>query len=234
VPTCLSYDPAFAYEIAVIIQDGLRRMYQEDEDIFYYLALYNENYAQPPMPEGAEEGIIRGIYKLKAGDDKPKAHLLGSGPMVNEVLRAQRILAEQYGIQTDVWSVTSYNELRRDALRAERWSRLHPSEPEQRPYIVRVMGETEGPIVASTDYMKIVPDQIAPWLNGRLVSLGTDGFGRSDSREYLRAHFEINAESIVSATLSRLAREGKFNAKKAAQAMIELGLRAEAVDPASA
>ena len=173
-PTCLSYDPAFAYEIAVIVQDGMRRMYQEDEDVFYYLALYNENYAQPPMPEGAEEGIIKGVYKLRAGDGKPKAHIWGSGPMVNEALRAQRILAEQYGVQTDVWSVTSYNELRRDALRVERWNRLHPAEPERQPYIIQVMGETEGPIIASTDYMKIVPDQVAPWLGGRLISLGTD------------------------------------------------------------
>jgi pyruvate dehydrogenase E1 component len=186
------------------------------------------------MPEGAEEGIIKGVYKLRAGDGKPKAHIWGSGPMVNEALRAQRILAEQYNVQTDVWSVTSYNELRRDALRVERWNRLHPTEAERQPYIIQMMRETEGPIIASTDYMKIVPDQVAPWLNGRLVSLGTDGFGRSDSREYLRAHFEINAESIVAATLSRLAREGKFNAKKAAQAMADLGLRTEAIDPSLA
>ncbi len=234
VPTCLSYDPAFAYEIAVIVQDGMRRMYQEDEDVFYYIALYNENYAQPPMPEGAEEGIIRGIYKLQANDGKAKAQLLASGPMVNEALRAQRILATQYGVPADVWSVTSFNELRRDALRVERWNRLHPAEPEQQPYIVQTLEKTEGPIVASTDYMKIVPDQVAPWLNGRLVSLGTDGFGRSDSREYLRNHFEINAESIVAATLSRLARDGKFDAKRAAQAMADLGVQADAVDPALA
>ncbi|MBO0860424.1 MAG: pyruvate dehydrogenase (acetyl-transferring), homodimeric type, partial [Chloracidobacterium sp.] len=144
------------------------------------------------------------------------------------------ILAEQYNIQTDVWSVTSYNELRRDALRTERWNRLHPTEAERRPYIVQALRDTEGPIVASTDYMKIVPDQIAPWLGGRLTSLGTDGFGRSDSREHLRGHFEINAESMVAATLSRLAREGKYNTSKATQAMIDLGLRPEAIDPSLA
>ncbi len=182
VPTCLTYDPAFAYEIAVIIQDGIRRMYQEHEDVFYYLTLYNENYAQPAIPEGAEEGIIKGIYKLKSGDEKPKAHLWGSGPILNEALRAQKILSEQFGVSTDVWSVTSYNELRREALRVERWNRLHPAEPEQKPYIVQALDQTEGPIIASTDYMKIVPDQLAPWLDGRLVSLGTDGFGRSDNR----------------------------------------------------
>jgi pyruvate dehydrogenase E1 component len=234
VPTCASYDPAFAYEVAVIVQDGMRRMYQEKEDLFYYITLYNENYAQPPMPEGVGEGIIKGIYKLKSGDGQAKVHLWGSGPMINEALRAQQILAEQYKVSADVWSVTSYNELRRDALRAERWNRLHPEEAERKPYIAEVMEKTEGPIIASTDYMKIVPDQLAPWLNGRLVSLGTDGFGRSDNREHLRRHFEINAESIVAATLSRLAREGKFNAKKATQALADLGVETEGIDPAVA
>ncbi len=231
VPTCATYDPAYAYEIAVIVQDGLRRMYKEGEDRFYYLALYNENYAQPAMPIGCEEGIIRGIYRLKSGIGAARAHLFGSGPMLNEALRAQQILSDKYGIEADVWSVTSYNELRRDALQVERWNRMHPAEAEKTPYITRVMKGTEGPIIASTDYMKIVPDQIAPWLNGRLISLGTDGFGRSESREYLRRHFEINAESIVAATLSRLAREGKYDSKRAAQAMIDLGLNPDAGDP---
>jgi pyruvate dehydrogenase E1 component len=234
VPNCTAYDPAYAYELAVIIQDGMRRMYQEQENRFYYITVYNENYAQPAMPEGVEEGIIKGIYKLKAGAGKAKAHLWGSGPMLNEALKAQQILAEQYKINTDVWSVTSYNELRRDALRAERWNRLHPAETEQKPYVAEVMEKTEGPIVASSDYMKIVPDQVAPWLGGRLVSLGTDGFGRSDNREYLRKHFEINTASIVAATLSRLARDGKFNAKKAAQAIVDLGINPETIEPAIA
>jgi pyruvate dehydrogenase E1 component len=234
VPTCAAYDPAYAYEISVIIQDGLRRMYRENEDRFYYLTLYNENYAQLPMPEGVVEGIIKGIYKLKAANGEAVAQLFGSGPMINEALRAQQILAEQYGVNADVWSVTSYNELRREALRIERWNRLNPREPEQKPYISQVMDGTAGPIIASTDYMKIVPDQVAPWLGGRLVSLGTDGFGRSDSREHLRRHFEINAASIVAATLSRLAREGKFDAERAAQALAELGLNTQAKDPALA
>ncbi len=234
VPTCAAYDPAYAYELAVIIQDGMRRMYQEQENRFYYITVYNENYPQPAMPEGAEEGIIKGIYKLKAGNGKAKAHLWGSGPMLNEALKAQQILAEQHKINTDVWSVTSYNELRRDALRAERWNRLHPTETEQKPYITQAMEKTDGPIIASSDYMKIVPDQLAPWLGGRLVSLGTDGFGRSDNREHLRKHFEINTASIVAATLSKLAREGKFNAKKAAQAIADLGVNTETIDPAIA
>ncbi len=234
VPTCAAYDPAYAYEIAVIIHDGMRRMYKEKEDLFYYITLYNENYVQPAMPEDVEEGIIKGIYKLKAGGGKPKAQLFGSGPMLGEALKAQGILAEKYKVQADVWSVTSYNELRREALRVERWNRLHPAEPEQTPYILKALGDADGPIIASTDYMKIVPDQLAPWLGGRLVSLGTDGFGRSDNRDYLRSHFEINAESIVAATLSKLAREGKFNAKKAAQALVDLGLNPDAGDPALA
>jgi pyruvate dehydrogenase E1 component len=234
VPTCAAYDPAFAYEIAVIVQDGLRRMYVENEERFYYLTLYNENYAQLPMPVGVTEGIVKGIYKLKPAEGEAVAHLFGSGPMINEALNAQQILRERYGVQSDVWSVTSYNELRREALRVERWNRLNPREPEQKPYIRQVMDGTHGPIVASTDYMKIVPDQVAPWLGNRLVSLGTDGFGRSDNREHLRRHFEINAASIVAATLSRLAREGKFDAERAAQAMSELGLNTQAKDPALA
>ncbi|MEY4168287.1 MAG: hypothetical protein RIR52_2111 [Acidobacteriota bacterium] len=234
VPTCAAYDPAYAYEIAVIVQDGLRRMYGEHEDLFYYITLYNENYVQPPMPEGVTEGIIRGIYKLKAAAGKAKVQLLGSGPMLPEALRAQQILADQYKVQADVWSVTSYNELRRDALRVDRRNRLNPTEPEQVPYILQALGSAEGPIIASTDYMKIVPDQLSPWLGNRLVSLGTDGFGRSEDRPHLRHHFEISAEAIAAAALSKLAREGKFNPKKAAQAIVDLGFTAGKIDPAGA
>ena len=233
IPTCVSYDPAFVYEMAVILQDGLKRMYEDREDVFYYITMYNEDYAMPEMPEGVREGILRGIYRLKpAAGGKPAAQLFGSGPILNEVLRAQDILAEKYGVQTDVWSVTSYNELRREALGVERWNRLHPTEPEKTPYIVSALGKAKGPIIAATDYMKAVPDQLAPWLNTRLVSLGTDGFGRSDNREHLRRHFEVNAESVVAATLSKLARDGKFDAKKAQAAFAELGVDAEKGDPA--
>ena len=233
IPTCISYDPAFVYELAVIMQDGLKRMYQDGEDRFYYITMYNEDYAMPEMPEGAREGILRGIYRLRpAAGGKPVAQLFGSGTILNEVLRAQEILAEKYGVQTDVWSVTSYNELRREALGVERWNRLHPAETEKTPYIVSALGKAKGPIIAATDYMKAVPDQLAPWLTTRLVSLGTDGFGRSDNREHLRRHFEVNAESVVTATLSKLARDGKFDAKRAKQAFTELGVDTEADDPA--
>ena len=235
VPTCRSYDPAYVYEIAVIVQDGIRRMYQELEDRFYYITIYNEDYPMPEMPQGCEEGILRGIYKHKsAPSGKASMQLFGSGPILNEALRAQGILAEKYGVQADVWSVTSYNELRRDALAIERWNRLHPAEPEKEPYIVTVLAGAEGPIIAATDYMKVVPDQLAPWLPGRLVTLGTDGFGRSDNREYLRRHFEVNAESIVVATLSRLARDGKFDVQQAQKAFDEMGVDSEKIDPAIA
>jgi pyruvate dehydrogenase E1 component len=232
VPTCHSYDPAFAYEIAVIVQDGIRRMYQEMEDRFYYLTIYNENYAQQPMPEGVAEGILRGIYRYKAAEEgKPQVHLFGSGPILNEALRAQKILAEKYKVRADVWSVTSYNELRRDALEVERWNRLHPGEPERKSFVQEALAGTEGPIIASTDYMKAVVDQIAPWLTGRLVALGTDGFGRSENREHLRKHFENGAEAIAAAALSRLAREGKFAKSRATAAISELGLNPESPDP---
>ena len=233
VPTCHSYDPAYVYEIAVIVQDGMRRMYAEMEDRFYYITIYNEDYAMPEMPAGCEEGILRGIYRYKsAAEGKSVVQLFGSGPILNEALRAQQILAEKYGVQADVWSVTSYNELRRDALAVERWNRLHPAQPEKRPYIATVLDGVEGPIIAATDYMKAVPDQLSPWLGKRLVTLGTDGFGRSDNREHLRRHFEVNAESIAVAALSRLARDGKFDVQRAQKAFEELGVDSEKVDPA--
>ncbi|MDQ1694142.1 MAG: pyruvate dehydrogenase component, partial [Acidobacteriaceae bacterium] len=235
VPTCATYDPAYVYELATILQDGLRRMYQDGEDLFYYITMYNEDYGMPEMPQGAREGILRGIYRVRpAANGKAVAQLFGSGPILNEAIRAQEILAEKYGVATDVWSVTSYNELRRDALAVERWNRLHPAQPAKQPYVLSALGEAQGPIIAASDYMKVVPDQLAPWLPDRLVSLGTDGFGRSDNREYLRRHFEVNAEFIVATTLSRLARDGKFDAQHAEQAFAELGIDTERRDPARA
>jgi pyruvate dehydrogenase E1 component len=237
VPTICAYDPCYAYEIAVIVRDGIRRMYEDREDISYYLTLYNEAYPQAAMPEGCEEGIVRGIYLFrKAEVAKPKAclQLLGSGSILTEVGKAQQILAEKYKVAADVWSVTSYAELRREALRVDRWNRMHPAEPARVPHIQQVLGGTEGPIVAASDYMKSVQDMIAPWLAGRYETLGTDGFGRSDNRQYLRKHFEVDATSIAAAALSRLAREGKFDAKKAAAAIVELGVNPEKADPATA
>ncbi|MFB3778422.1 MAG: pyruvate dehydrogenase (acetyl-transferring), homodimeric type [Bryobacteraceae bacterium] len=235
VPTCASYDPAYAYEIAVILQDGIRRMYQEEEDRFYYLTVGNENYVQPPMPEGVVEGIVRGIYRFRtAPGGDAVAQLFGSGSIMNEALRAQTILAERYQVQADAWSVTSYNELRREALAVDRWNRLHPGEPPRSPYLVQALAGARGPIVAATDYMKIVADQVSPWLPGRLTALGTDGFGRSDNRQQLRRHFEVNAETIAAATLAALAREGRYDTAAARNAVAQLGLDPDSGDPAGA
>jgi pyruvate dehydrogenase E1 component len=236
VPTCAAYDPAYAYEIAIIVQDGIRRMFQLQEDRFYYLTLYNENYPMPAMPQGVDpQGVLKGIYRFRAAPEgNAIAQLFGSGPILNEALRAQEILSNQYGVAADVWSVTSYNELRRDALAVERWNRLHPDQAPRAPYIVEALEGAEGPIVAATDYMKVVADQVAPWLPGRMETLGTDGFGRSDNREHLRRHFEVNAESIAAAALSRLARCGRFDMAKARAAFGELGVDTEKTDPARA
>ncbi len=243
VPTCAVYDPAFAYELAVIIQDGIRRMYHEMEDRFYYICVYNENYAQPTMPgfdpanpghidPQLKEGILKGIYKYKASElGEAQVQLFGSGTILNEALKAQQILAERYQVAADVWSVTSYNELRRDGLEVERWNRLHPDKPERIPYINQVMDELPGPIVASSDYLKAWPDSLSPWLGSRLTSLGTDGFGRSENRAHLRHFFEISAEAIAQAALAALARDGKLDAHKAAAAVAELGFDADAKDP---
>jgi pyruvate dehydrogenase E1 component len=210
-------------------------MYQEREDRFYYLTVCNENYAQPAMPEGCQEGILKGLYRYLAAPNGPaQLQLFGSGPILNEVLRARTILAERYQVQADVWSATSYNQLRREALEVERWNRLHPAQEPRRPYLQQVLDGAPGPIIAATDYMKIVPDQVAPWLAGRLVSLGTDGFGRSDNRQYLRRHFEVNAESIAAAALSKLARTGQFDPAAATRALADLGIDPETEDPARA
>ena len=239
VPTCVTYDPAYVYELAVIIQDGIRRMYEAMEDRFFYITMYNEDYPMPAMPEGAREGILRGIYKFRpAKSGEATVQLFGSGPILNEVLQAQEILANKYGVHADVWSVTSYTELRREAIAVERWNRLHPGQPEKRTHIEIALEGAKGPIIAASDYMKSLPDVLAPWLNEngkcRLVTLGTDGFGRSDNREHLRRHFEVNAQSIVGATLSRLTRDGKIKPKKAQAAFAELGINTEAGDPARA
>ena len=243
IPTCVSYDPAFMYEMVVVLQEGIRRMYEKGDDCFYYITMYNEEYAMPAMPEGAAEGILRGIYKIRAAESvgakgEATVQLFGSGPILNEALRAQEILAEKFQIAADVWSVTSYTELRREAIATERWNRLHPAEAERKTYLETALAGAKGPIIAASDYMKALPDVLAPWLQSegrcRLVTLGTDGFGRSDNRAHLRRHFEVNAESVVGATISRLSREGKIKGKKAQAALVELGIDAEAKDPARA
>jgi pyruvate dehydrogenase E1 component len=233
VPTLMTYDPAFAYEIAVIVQNGLERMYAKGEEIFYYLTLYNETYAMPAMPEGAQEGILKGMYRFRRGpaDRKLKVQLFGSGPILREVLRAQEILETRYGVAADVWSVTSYKQLRSDALSVRRWNMLHPTEAPRQSYVETVLENEEGPFVAASDYMKIVPDQIAPWVPGGLMTLGTDGFGRSDTRPALRRFFEVDAECITLAALSALAEEGKIKSEAVARAIRDLHIDPEKTFP---
>ena len=229
IPTILAYDPAWAYEVAVIIQDGLRRMYAEGEELFYYLTLYNENYPMPPMPSGVEEGILKGLYKFSTGpaEMKLKAHIFGSGPILRFAVAAQKILAERYNVSADVWSATSYKSLRADAMLKRRWNMLHPTQPPQTSYLENLLAKEQGVFVAVSDYLKLVPDQIAPWVPGGLMTLGTDGFGRSDTRSQLRRFFEIDTESIVLGTLYALAEKGQVKRQAVEKAIKELGVDPE-------
>jgi pyruvate dehydrogenase E1 component len=235
VPNLISYDPAYAYEIAVIIEDGIRRMYKNGESVFYYLTVMNENYEMPSMPEGARDGILRGLYRFKASDKKKaklRAQLLGSGAILNEVVKAAQILEEKYDVAADVWSVTSYTELYRDGHAAERWNRLHPAETPREPWVSQCLGKAEGVIVAASDYVKAMPDAIDRWMPRRATTLGTDGFGRSEGRTSLRDFFEVDAKFIVAATLSDLARDGKIEVAVVQKAIKDLGINTEKPNPA--
>jgi pyruvate dehydrogenase E1 component len=237
VPNLVSYDPAFAYEIAVIIEDGIRRMYVDGESIFYYITVMNEQYDHPPMPQGVREGILKGMYRLRTSEKKKargRAQLFGSGAILLEVLKAQEILESQYDVGTDVWSVTSYQELYRQAHAAERWNRLHPGEPQRVAFVTKCLENAEGVLVAASDYVKALPDTIDRWMPRRLTSLGTDGFGRSEGRAALRDHFEVDAKHIVVATLDALAREGKVPVTTVKKAITDLGINPEKLNPASA
>ncbi|MFI3247187.1 MAG: pyruvate dehydrogenase (acetyl-transferring), homodimeric type, partial [Ferrimonas sp.] len=232
VPNCVSYDPTFAYEVAVILQDGIRRMYGDQENVFYYLTLMNENYAQPAMPAGAEEGICRGIYRLKtvAGTTEQQVQLLSSGTIMTQVLEAAEILSREYGIGSDIYSVTSFNELTRDGQAVERWNMLHPTETAKVPYVATVLSDM--PTIAATDYMKNYAEQIRAFLPSTSYKvLGTDGFGRSDSRANLRRHFEVNAHYVVVATLAELAKQGQLNATVVADAIAKFGINPEKINP---
>ncbi len=238
LPNLRAYDPSFAYEIAVIVRDGIRRMYEAQEDVFYYITVGNENYDQPPLAEEDREkikdGIIRGMYRFrKSGLKKPKARvdLMGSGSIMNCVLRAQRMLEEEYGIAADVWSVTSYKELHRSAIEVQRWNLLHPEQPPRQAYITEQLSGSSGVYVAASDYMKVLPESIAKWLPGRLISLGTDGFGRSESRRALRDFFEVDERFVTLAALSGLAQDGKLKPALVAQAIRKLDIDPNKVDP---
>ena len=237
VPNLQSFDPSYAYEIAVIVQDGIRRMYQEQEDVFYYLTVENEPYEQLPMPDGCREGILKGMYKLRASavkGDAPRVHLFGSGSLIRQALRAQELLAERFGVGADVWSITSYTLLRRDALAAERWNLLHPGEKPRVPYLTQQLADEPWPVIAVSDYVKMLPDGIARWTPDGLYPLGTDGFGRSASREALRRFFEVDAEHIALAALHELGRRGQFDRSKVAKAMTDLKLDPDKPDPSYA
>ncbi|MCA1652413.1 MAG: pyruvate dehydrogenase (acetyl-transferring), homodimeric type, partial [Acidobacteria bacterium] len=234
VPNCISYDPAFAYELAVIVQDGIQRMYTAQESVFYYLTVMNEQYAMPPMPEGSRDGILKGMYRCRVAANATathKAQLLGTGAILNEVLAAQKLL-EAYDVAADVWSVTSYQELYRDGHACERWNMLHPAETPRVPYVTAVMKDAPGVIIAASDYLKVLPDAIDRWMPRRVRSLGTDGFGRSEDRKHLRDFFEVDSRFVALGTLAELAKEGTIDAKVVVQAIKDFGIDAEKKDPA--
>jgi pyruvate dehydrogenase E1 component len=232
IPNCVSYDPTYAYELAVIIQDGLRRMIGEQENVFYYITCMNENYAHPAMPAGVEEGILKGMYLLDVGGQgKIRVQLMGSGTILREVIAAAELLKQDFDIPADVWSVTSFNELRRDALEVERWNQLHPEAEARKSYLEEKLQNVDGPFVAATDYMKIVPDQIERWVPGRFVSLGTDGYGRSDARAALRQHFEVDKRYIAVTALKALADDGVLDQKTVSQAISKYGIDPDRPDP---
>ena len=232
VPNCVSYDPTYAYELAVIIQDGMRRMIGEQENVFYYITCMNENYRHPSMPKGVEDGILKGMYLLHVGGQgKIRVQLMGSGTILREVIAAAALLEKDFGIPADIWSVTSFNELRRDGLAVERWNQLHPEAKPRKSYIEHCLGGRKGPYVAATDYMKIVPDQIRHWVPGRFISLGTDGYGRSDGRDALRQHFEVDERYIAVSALKALADDGALDQKTVSQAIRKYAIDPDRPDP---
>ncbi|HEV2105501.1 MAG TPA: pyruvate dehydrogenase (acetyl-transferring), homodimeric type [Candidatus Eisenbacteria bacterium] len=233
LPNCVAYDPAFAYEVATIVKEGLRRMFEAGEDVFYYLTLYNQDYAMPPRPAGVDEGILKGLYCYRRSESKAanRAQILASGALMLNALRAQEMLAEKWDVAADVWSMTSAQQLRVDALAADRWNRLHPAQPPRLPYVTRALQGAKGPVVATSDWLKAVNDMPARWIPNRFTALGTDGFGRSDTREALRRHFEVDAEHVVVAVLHGLMLDGAVKADVVERAIREYGLQPDAPDP---
>ena len=233
IPNCVAYDPTFAYELAVIIQSGLHRMYEQMENVFYYITVMNENYVHPDMPKGVEEGIIKGMYLLKEEDKKAQAHvqLMGSGTILREVLKAAELLKQDYGVTSDVWSVTSFNELRKEGLAIERYNVMHPQQEEKESYVAAQLKGRQGPVIAATDYMRLYAEQIRPFVSNRFITLGTDGYGRSDTREQLRHFFEVDAKFIVLATLNALVAEGALDKLKVVDAMQRYKIDPDKLDP---
>ena len=234
IPNCVSYDPTFAYEVAVIVQDGLRRMYAEQEDVFYYITLMNENYEHPAMPTGAEASIVKGMYLLKEGQagKGPRVQLLGSGTILREVIAAADMLKE-YGVNADIWSCPSFTELRREAIETERWNLLHPQEPARQSYVETCLSGRRGPVIAASDYMRLFADQIRTWVPGRYRVLGTDGFGRSDYRKKLRTFFEVDRNWVTVAALKSLAEDGAVKPSVVSDAIKKFGLDPNKPNPAT-
>jgi pyruvate dehydrogenase E1 component len=236
IPNCVAYDPTFHYEVAVVVQDGLRRMCAEQEDVFYYITVMNENYEHPAMPEGVEEGIVKGMYLFKAADGAdgatPRVQLLGSGTILREVIAAADLLREDWGVAADVWSCPSFTELARDAQDVERWNLLHPEAEPRRSWVETCLGGRPGPVVAATDYVRAFADQIRAFVPGRYRVLGTDGFGRSDYRKKLRHFFEVDRRWVTLAALESLAKEGAVPAGRAAEAIRKYGVDPEKPNPA--
>ena len=231
VPNCVAYDPCYAYELAVIIQDGLKRMYQNGEQVFYYITVMNENYHHPEMPAGVQEGIVKGMYKLKDAGAAAKVQLLGSGTILREALAAADLLQADFSIAADVWSVTSFSELRSDGLGKERWNLLHPGQPRKASYVEEALSQSKAPVVAASDYMKIVADQLRPFVPRPYTVLGTDGFGRSDKRSELRRFFEVDRYYIALAALKALADAGDLPQEKVAEAIAKYGINPEKPNP---
>ena len=234
IPNCLAYDPTFHYEVAVIVRDGLKRMYEEQQDVFYYITTLNENYHHPALPEGAEEGIIKGMYRFSQAKGKgkePRVQLLGCGSILNEVIAAADLLRDDWGVAADVWSCPSFNELARDGHAVKRWNRLHPGKRPRKSHVEQCLEGTEGPVIASTDYIRMFAEQIRPFVPRRYEVLGTDGFGRSDSREALRRHFEVDRHYVTLAALQALVDEGQLKSGKVRDAIAKYGIDPEKPNP---
>ncbi|MBV8658385.1 MAG: pyruvate dehydrogenase (acetyl-transferring), homodimeric type, partial [Burkholderiales bacterium] len=225
IPNCISYDPTFGYEVAVIVQDGMRRMYAEQQDVYYYITLMNENYVHPAMPEGAEAGIVKGMYAFnKGGKSDLRVQLLGSGTIFTEVIAAAQLLRDDWGVESDLWSCPSFTELARDGIAAERANLLNPTGEQQVAYVTQCLADTQGPVIAATDYMRAFAEQIRAYVPRRYVVLGTDGYGRSDTREQLRRFFEVDRFFVTIAALKALADEGKLPRTKVAEAYAKYGI----------
>jgi len=235
-PRVVAYDPAYAYEMALIVGEGIRRMAVAGEDLIYYITAYNEPYPQPAMPPEAETGVLKGMYLFRPGKDhdhRPRVHLLGSGPILNDVLQAANRLEADHGVAADVWSVTSFTELYREAADTERWNRLHPEEKPRVPYVESCLSRRPGVVICASDQIRTLPDTLARWVPGRYVTLGTDGLGRSDTREALRDFFEVDEKHIMLAALTALSREGKIDPGEVARARNEMGIDPEKRNPTS-